>query len=880
MIGVYNVKCLPCGRDLLVFGYACKLFRDDEKALEIDQGKHLIPWMGDNSLKIDRYDGRGTLSDLTPYQSSKEGYDAMRWLGLSEAERRIEQHCDEERYYALRKNEEEENLYKEEELKRAQNQSNQFQYSYEQEPKTEGPTLPPEEDDEPFVPPPELDIPVNITLPTTVKQNARIEKTALFISKEGPQMEILLKTKQSGNPQFAFMTQDDPLYRYYRHVLMAIKTGRYTVANKNSQTDDKGEKHEEDHYLHPSLAAVSVTNVESTIPLPLVNYKPSADCAYSQLVNRIQGNQPVHDVAPPEQSVANSAHAMYNHPAYIQHYQQFGYYPQYDANNPYYAQYDQYQMQYGTYAQPTTKHEPNPYAQIVSNVKSKSEAPALSEKTVDSTPTTNPVQNGSYPRNYGQLDATYYRENHTEITKAPILYTNQSETVVPESSKLAVVQQPVAQPLVVQPVTVVVAPVQPSVGVPKQPLFALAQYSGSESECENDEDESDGAHAVVIPPAETQQIIDKMASYVTKNGSDFEAIVSSKGDPRFVFLQSTHEFHPYYKYKLKEYGALTENNKMENKTESTNKEEVPNELKEEDKTEKKAVKGKEKKIITPVCFSIKKPRDTDAVARDKSALPIEDSTEDEEETQEQTEITSPTDEAPADVSENRNETENVNSTSIIEIEDPIMELIDLTDDLEERRDTKRAEDRVKDKLAAAAREKLATKNRALQLERKKRAAAFLSQLKPLGTQTTSNSFEEIKTVRATTSEDGEIISEPSQAEDVSRFVYHVDGKSPNISDKEHRSRSNSRHRHKSSSHHKRKTRKRSHSHSRKRKRERRSRDRKKSKRRHRSRSGSRSRSQTRHRKSERREDSVDNEKHKSKRENIGHSSHSSDYESD
>lgn len=65
-----------------------------------------------------------------------------------------------------------------------------------------------------------------------MKENARIEKTALFVHRQGPQMEILIKAKQSDNPQFGFLNQDNPLYKYYRHVLSAIKSGRYEVQSE------------------------------------------------------------------------------------------------------------------------------------------------------------------------------------------------------------------------------------------------------------------------------------------------------------------------------------------------------------------------------------------------------------------------------------------------------------------------------------------------------------------------------------------------------------------------------------------------------------------------------------------------------------------------
>lgn len=60
-----------------------------------------------------------------------------------------------------------------------------------------------------------------------MKEHAIIEKTAKFIASQDSQMEILLRAKQAGNPQFDFLSPGGRLYRYYRHVLMAIKTNQY-----------------------------------------------------------------------------------------------------------------------------------------------------------------------------------------------------------------------------------------------------------------------------------------------------------------------------------------------------------------------------------------------------------------------------------------------------------------------------------------------------------------------------------------------------------------------------------------------------------------------------------------------------------------------------
>ena len=78
-----------------------------------------------------------------------------------------------------------------------------------------------------------------------------------------------------------------------------------------------------------------------------------------------------------------------------------------------------------------------------------------------------------------------------------------------------------------------------------------------------DGDDDEDAHKVpdqtsskepLQPPPEAVSIIDKVAEYVARNGSEFEATVAQKnrGNEKFFFLKPDHAHNEYYREKLRQ----------------------------------------------------------------------------------------------------------------------------------------------------------------------------------------------------------------------------------------------------------------------------------------------------------------------------------------
>ncbi|XP_025206974.1 protein suppressor of white apricot [Melanaphis sacchari] len=580
---------------LLVFGYSCKLFKDDEKALFIDQGKHLIPWMGDDTLKIDRYDCRGALSDLQSVEALPFGQ--SRWEGLTADEKKIEQLCDEERYKSLNDKSEEESIYQEEELKRLHQALNndekeygQVGYKYEDESsniselKTADDTDYDPELEEAFIPPRELEIPSNMHVPPTKKLNAIIEKTALFISKHGAQMEVLLKAKQAHNPQFEFLSYDRPLYPYYQHVLSAIRSCRYNPTLANDSAEDSLDSSNEESYLHPSLLK-SAKQPETTPFIPNITYKPSADCSYSLLVNKIKEKQ---SAMPVEETIINEVET------------------------------------------PSINVTTSEFDGLTKSARRRLKKKLVSQSTLNASNSPDTDDNEIIDE-LSSVEATANTKSESEISN----------------------------------------PVQQNVSV-----------------------------GIDVPPNDLQIIIDKMASYVTKNGKQFEETARKRQDPRLKFLEPDDCFNAYYTQKLKLYATIK-------RLEQT----APLKLNVDSKSNSKL----------PVCFSLKKQKESEAVEIKKSAL--EDSSN--------------------ETSDDEHKKDRIDTTELNHIK--LNKSSSVKKNLLQNT-AKLAEERLKDKLAMAAKEKLSMLERErtkkekekIQAERKRKAAQFLASMKIISSSSTNS----------------------------------------------------------------------------------------------------------------------------------------------
>ncbi|NP_001387913.1 splicing factor, suppressor of white-apricot homolog isoform 1 [Rattus norvegicus] len=631
--------------ELLVFGYACKLFRDDERALAQEQGQHLIPWMGDHKILIDRYDGRGHLHDLSAYDAEYATWN--RDYQLSEEEARVEALCDEERYLALHTDLLEEEARQEEEYKRLSEALAEdgnysavgFTYgsdyydpsepTEEEEPskqreKSEAENL--EENEEPFIAPLGLSVPSDVELPPTAKMHAIIERTANFVCKQGAQFEIMLKAKQARNSQFDFLRFDHYLNPYYKFIQKAMKEGRYTVLaeskseekKKSGPTSDNEEEDDEEDgsYLHPSLFASKKSSRLEELMKPLKVVDP--DHPLAALVRKAQA----------------------------------------DSSAP---------------APPTADGTPAQPSQV--------------EYTADSTVA------AMYYSYYMLPDGTYCLAPPPPGIDVATYYSTLPAGVTVSSS----------------PGVTTTVPPPPGTTPPPPPTTAESS-SGVTSTTTTTS--ALAPVAIIPPPPDIQPVIDKLAEYVARNGLKFETSVRAKNDQRFEFLQPWHQYNAYYEFKKqfflqKEGGGSTQA--------ASTAEEAPTETAVEESSEA-GEDGAPEASFAPISFAIK-AKENDLLPLEKNRVKLDDDSEEDEESRECQESTSSVaNPSPAAAP----------PSAVVEEKKPQL--------TQEELEAKQAKQKLEDRLAAAAREKLAqaskeSKEKQLQAERKRKAALFLQTLK-------------------------------------------------------------------------------------------------------------------------------------------------------
>ncbi|CAI4228969.1 unnamed protein product [Auanema sp. JU1783] len=236
---------------LLVFGYTCRIYPDSERANSIAEERHLQNWNGDSDIRIDRYDVRLLLTSFNENVSNE--------TEICPTEEMEEQMCDEERYLDMYTDLKAKADKEEEEKKRKTEIGFDYGTSVVNGRPTDDNS---DSEDEPFVPPPGIKLPVGLTLPENQKQNHLIEKTAVFVVAQGPQMEIVIKAKQRNNTeQFGFLDFDNTLNPYYKYISKLIREKKYTPEiTKNKGVTDQDRPPTPEQRIKPTgaLAAIAI----------------------------------------------------------------------------------------------------------------------------------------------------------------------------------------------------------------------------------------------------------------------------------------------------------------------------------------------------------------------------------------------------------------------------------------------------------------------------------------------------------------------------------------------------------------------------------------------------------------------------------------------
>ncbi|XP_071730681.1 uncharacterized protein [Rutidosis leptorrhynchoides] len=188
-----------------IIGRHALLFDDDTNAAFINSDDALVEW---NSLLIDRYDVRHLLSSPPPSRRRRN----PQTTHSSSADAEI----DYERYLDLPSPSDEQEHAKPEPL----GGFNAVPFSYgNYEDFNDKKIAEAESEISGFQPP--FTVPDSLVqnLPPTEKVHQIIARTALFVSKNGGQSEIVLRVKQGDNPTFGFLMPDHHLHPYFRFLV-------------------------------------------------------------------------------------------------------------------------------------------------------------------------------------------------------------------------------------------------------------------------------------------------------------------------------------------------------------------------------------------------------------------------------------------------------------------------------------------------------------------------------------------------------------------------------------------------------------------------------------------------------------------------------------